>query len=104
MKTRRNLSFVLAIAMIFQAFLVFPGAAFAEDTGSADAEEETLYTLTFIVNGKIAQRRYAHAGEALGFLPEIEAPDGAVLSHWHCGEEAVNAETIATSDMVLTAF
>ncbi len=56
------------------------------------------------MNGKIAQRRYAHAGEALGFLPEIEAPDGAVLSHWHCGEEAVNAETIATSDMVLTAF
>ena len=65
MKTRRNLSFVLALAMIFQAFLVFPGAAFAEDTDSADAEEETLYTLTFIVNGKIAQRRYAHAGEAL---------------------------------------
>ena len=63
--------------------------------------EEVSYLLTFVVDGKVAQSRYAPCGEALGPLPQIWVSDGAILSSWQCGEEPVSPETIATSDMVL---
>ncbi len=88
--------------MLLQAILLFPGYAIAEEPASAETEvEDTIYLLTFVVDGKVAQSRYAPCGEALGPLPQILVSDGAVFSSWQCGEEPVSPETIATSDMVL---
>ncbi len=102
MKKNRRLSFILAIGMLLQAILIFPGFALAEEPAPTEREtEDVIYLLTFVVDGKVAQSRYAPAGEALGPLPEIWVSDGAVLSSWQSGEDPVSAETIATSDMVL---
>ena len=102
MKRNKQLSFLLALTMLFQAILLFPGYAIAEEPAAAEEEpEEVNYLLTFLVDGKVAQSRYAPCGEALGPLPQIWVSDGAVLSRWQCGEEPVSPETIATSDMVL---
>ncbi len=101
-KKNRRLSFLLAFAMLLQAVLIFPGYALAEERASAEEEtEEVIYLLTFVVDGKVAQSRYAPAGEALGPLPQIWVSDGAVLSSWQNGECPVGPETIVTSDMVL---
>ena len=102
MKRKRRLSFLLAFAMLLQTILLLPGYACAEEPASAEEEtEEVSYLLTFVVDGKVAQSRYAPCGEALGPLPQIWVSDGAILSSWQCGEEPVSPETIATSDMVL---
>ena len=100
---KRHLTAVLVMVFIFQALLIFPQFAFAEEAISDEPAEEIVYTLTFIVDGKVAQSRYAPAGEALGPLPQIWASDGEILCSWHCGDTAVSSETIATADMVLTA-
>lgn len=104
MKNKKTISILLALSMFLQAFLIFPGYALAEELSTEeDAEESVVYILTFIVDGKVAQSRPVEAGKALGPLPQIWASDGEILSSWQCDECPVNADTIATSDMVLTA-
>ncbi len=102
MKKNSRLSFVLVLAMLVQIILYFASNALAEEPISGEEETgEVIYLLTFVVDGRIAQSRYAPAGEALGPLPQIWVSDGAVLSSWQSGEYPVGPETIATSDMVL---
>lgn len=103
MKKNRPLSFLLALAMFLQIFLIFPGYVFASESSSEEESDNVIYTLIFMVDGKVAQKRYAPAGEALGPLPQIWASDGAVLSSWQCEDCPVSPETIATFDMVLVA-
>ena len=103
MKKNRKFLFLLALVLFLQAFLAFPGYAFAEGSSFEEESDSVIYTLIFIVDGKVAQKRYAPAGEALGPLPQIWASDGAVLSSWQCEDHPVSPETIAMFDMVLTA-
>lgn len=94
----------MALSMFLQAILLFPGHASAEDTlPTEDSSTDAVYTLTFIVDGKVAQNRLAEAGKAIGPLPQIWASDGEILSSWQCEECPVSPETIPTANMILTA-
>ena len=103
MKKNKPLSFLLALAMFLQVFLIFPGSVFAEEASSEMESDSVIYTLIFMVDGKVAQKRYAPAGEAIGPLPQIWASGGAILSSWQCENHPVSPETIPTFDMVLIA-